>query len=156
MKCSLNHRPDVAIVDNSRAFSAIEGEWEDLYQNSPLATPFQSWAWLYSWWESYGEDHKLQLITLRERSGLLVGLIPLMLVRRWGFSRLLFVGTGVSDYLDILARRGWEEEASEAGMQALQDIGYWHVADLHQLRPEAVAWRIFRIVARTANPFVAV
>ena len=24
-------------------------EWEDLYRNSPQATPFQSWAWLYSW-----------------------------------------------------------------------------------------------------------
>ena len=122
------------VVEDSRVFESLEDEWEDLYQNCLLATPFQSWAWLYSWWESYGEDHRLQLITLRDRRGLLVGLIPLMLVRRRGFGSLLFVGTGVSDYLDMLARRGWEEVVAEAAVQTLQDIGHWHVADLHQLQ----------------------
>src|SRR3712207_267258 len=59
-----------------------------------------------------------------------------MFVPRRGFGKLLFV---VSDCLDMLARNRWED-VSESGMHALQDRGFWHVADLHQLR--LVAWSI--------------
>ncbi len=82
----------------------MEEEWNELYRNAPLATPFQSWAWLYSWWEFYGEDCQLRIIAVRD-GHLLVGLAPLMLQRRWGFGRLLFVGgceIDITDYLDIL------------------------------------------------------
>jgi hypothetical protein len=44
----------VEIVEDSRGFAALEEEWDDLHCQSPRATPFQSWAWLYSWWEHYG------------------------------------------------------------------------------------------------------
>ena len=130
-------------VETTRAFTALEQDWEDLYDGSPLATPFQSWAWLYSWWESYGEGYELRLITVRNGEGLLVGILPLMLKRRWGFGKLLFVGTGQTDYLDVIAREGWEEEVSEAGVSALEQMGSWQVADLNQLRPTSAAWGIF-------------
>jgi CelD/BcsL family acetyltransferase involved in cellulose biosynthesis len=119
-------------------------EWEDLYHDSPLATPFQSWAWLYSWWESYGEDYELRLVAMRDEKGLLVGLMPLMLQRQRGLTRLLFIGTGITEYLDILARKGWEARVAEAGLTALKQMGSWQVTDLQELRPEAVAWSIFQ------------
>src|SRR3712207_5773324 len=103
MKCSSNRLLVAEVVEDSRAFAALEREWEDLYQNSPLATPYQSWAWLYSWWEHYGDDYELRLVTVRD-GDLLVGIVPLMLERRWGFGRLRFIGTGLdgpqSCYLD--------------------------------------------------------
>jgi len=136
--------PEIMVVDDTRDFASLEGEWEDLYHNSPLATPFQSWAWLYSWWEFYGEHYGLRLVTARDEEGLLVGIIPLMLERRRGLRKLLFIGTGPTDYLDVLARKGWEAEVAEAGVRALgQQVGPWQVADLHQLRPESAAWGIF-------------
>ena len=133
----------IETVETNRTFTALEQEWEDLYDDSPLATPFQSWAWLYSWWESYGKGYELRLITVRNGEGLLVGVLPLMLERRWGFGKLHFVGTGQTDYLDVIARKGWEEEVSEAGVSALKQMGSWQVADLHQLRPVSAAWNIF-------------
>lgn len=136
---------DAAILDKEEDFAALEEDWEDLYQNSPNATPFQSWAWLYSWWEFYGEGYELRLITVRDGAGLLVGLIPLMLERRGGFGRLLFIGTGITDHLDVLAREGWEEGVAEAGIRALQRMGSsWHVADLQEVCPTAAAWEVFR------------
>jgi CelD/BcsL family acetyltransferase involved in cellulose biosynthesis len=134
----------VAVLTEDRDFEALEEEWKDLYQNAPLATPFQAWAWLYSWWESYGEQYELRLITLRN-GDLLVGLMPLMLERRWGFfGKLLFIGTGPSDYLDILVREGWAARVMEAGVNALHRIDSWQVADLQELHPEAAAWGVFR------------
>src|SRR3712207_1429523 len=135
---------EVAVIRDSQAFAALEEEWEDLYQDSPQATPFQSWAWLYSWWESYGEDYELRLVTVRDGRGLLVGLAPLMLKNRLGFSNLLFVGTGPTDYLDVLIRERWEDQVSEVLVRTLGKIDSWHVADLQQLRPDAAAWGICR------------
>jgi CelD/BcsL family acetyltransferase involved in cellulose biosynthesis len=135
--------PTISIVEDAQVFATLEQEWNDLYHDSQLVTPFQSWAWLYSWWEAYGKRYALQLIIVRNGEGHLIGILPLMLGRRRGLRRLLFVGTGASDYLDVLARKGWEAELAEAGAQALGQIGAWQVADLHQLRPASAAWDIF-------------
>ena len=142
MKHSSNQLLELSVVADDQDFVALEEEWEELYQDSPLATPFQSWAWLYTWWEYYGEGYELRLITIRD-NGLLVGLMPLMLQRLGSFGRLLFVGTGLTDYQDVLVREGWERRVSEAGVQALRQIEDWQVADFQQLRPEATTWSIF-------------
>lgn len=131
----------ITVLKDSQAFRALEEEWEDLYDDSALSTPFQSWAWLYSWWEAFGEGFELRLITVRN-GGVLVGLIPLMLECWWGFRRLLFIGK--FGQLDLLARKGWEDEVLEAGVRALrQMMGSWHVLDLQALSPTAAAWGIF-------------
>jgi CelD/BcsL family acetyltransferase involved in cellulose biosynthesis len=132
----------VSIISACSEFAGLEEEWEELYRASPLATPFQSWAWLYSWWEHFGKGHELRLVTVRYED-LLVGLLPLMLQRQRGFGRLFFVGTGLTDHLDVLLRKGWEDRISEAVRRALKEMDGWHVVDLQQLRPEAAAWRIF-------------
>ena len=132
------------VLASAGEFAALEEEWEDLHRDSPRATPFQSWAWLYSWWEFYGEAYELRLITVRDDEGLLIGLAPLMLKRGLGFSRLLFVGTGPTDYLDVLAREGRETQVLKALARTIRQMGSWQVADLQQLRPEAAAWGIRR------------
>jgi hypothetical protein len=130
-----------AVVEDPAAFAALEEEWNDLLRDAPLATPYQSWAWLYSWWENYGGGYRLRLVTVRE-DGVLVGIVPLMLERRTG--RLLFVGSGITNHLDLLARAGWEERVARAGVEALRRMASWRVADLWQLRPGAAAWHLYR------------
>jgi len=134
----------VEVVKDSRGFAALEREWGDLYQNCPRTTPFQSWQWLYSWWEYYGESYELRLITMRLSDGLLVGTVPLMLERRIGFGRLLWIGTGLSDYLDVVVRAGWERQVAEAAVRALVGIRSWYVLDLHQVRLDAAACDIYQ------------
>jgi CelD/BcsL family acetyltransferase involved in cellulose biosynthesis len=134
---------DVAILDEDRQFAMLEEEWEELYRHSPAATPFQSWAWLYSWWEYYGGGYELRLVTIRSEDGLLVALLPLMLERRGRLGKLLLVGSGITDYLDVLVREGWEDRVADPGAQALDNIGSWQVADLQMLHPEAAAWSFF-------------
>lgn len=140
----IKQRLDTAFVLDKRDFAALEEEWNDLYCRSLLATPFQSWAWLYSWWEHYGGDYELLVITVRD-GGLLVGLVPLMLRSRLGFGRLLLIGTGSTDYLDMLTRDGWEREVAEAGGRALKQLDVWRVADLGDVRPTAAVWDLFHV-----------
>ncbi len=79
----LRTRVTVKAVTRVQEFAAMEAEWEGLRAASPSATPFQSWAWLYSWWEVYGGGRlSLRLVAAREgRGGALVGLAPLMVER---------------------------------------------------------------------------
>lgn len=79
------------------------------------------------------------MISIRDREDTLVGLLPLMSKRRL----LSFIGSGISDYLDILVREGWEDEVAAAFNDALRGMDSWLVADLRDLRPEAAAWRAF-------------
>ena len=73
--------------------------------------PFHTWPWLYSWWEYYGENYELRLVTVRDGK-LLVGLLPLMLERRGGFvGRLLFINASPSTYQDVRIKR-WVGEPS--------------------------------------------
>jgi CelD/BcsL family acetyltransferase involved in cellulose biosynthesis len=135
---------EAAVVDDGREFATLEEEWEELYWEDPLATPFQSWAWLYSWWESFGGGYGLRIITLRNDEGLLVSLLPLMLRRnRLGFGRLTFLGTGLSDRLDVLVRGGWESEVAKAAAGAIQSVSDWQVADLWDVRPGSAARDVF-------------
>jgi hypothetical protein len=57
---------------------------------------------------------------------------------------VLFVGTGPTDYLDVLIRERWEDQVSEILARTLRQIDSWQVADLQQLRPDAAAWGICR------------
>ena len=136
---------DIKVLTEAKDFVALEGEWDELYETCPQATPFQSWAWLYSWWEHYREGYRLRLITLRDRDDLLVGLLPLMAKR----GRLLLLGglvggDAMTPYKDVLVRKGWEEQVAEALARALKELGGWWVADLRELQPQAAAWNLFQ------------
>ena len=137
-----DERLEATVVRDGEGFAALEEEWDALYEACPKATPFQSWAWLYSWWEHYGDPYELRLIAVRDAGGNLVGLVPLMLERRWGRGRLLFVGHDLTDFMDMLGAEGWEEEVAEAAAGALREMDGWQVADLQELRPGALAWAL--------------
>ena len=132
------------IVEDTWGFAVLEEEWERLHDACPAATPFQSWAWLYSWWEHHSGEYDLRLVTVRDEGGLLVGAAPFALERRAGFGRLLFAGTGKTIYQDLLAREGREEDVARAVAGALRGMGGWAVADLQEVRPGAAAWALFR------------
>jgi CelD/BcsL family acetyltransferase involved in cellulose biosynthesis len=133
---------DVAVIGSERQFLALSGEWDTLFKGAPLATPFQSWSWLSAWWSAYGAPRVLRVITVR-RGGQLVGVLPLMLDRRFGRARLEFVGTGLSDHLDGLVLEGMEAEVVAAWVRALRALGGWTVVDLQEVRPSAVVWGLY-------------
>lgn len=147
---------DLGVVERTVDFALLEQEWDDLYRCAIGVTPFQSWAWMYSWWEAYGTGLELRILTLRAADGLLVGLVPLMIKRRRGVSRLLFIGTRRNDYQDILVRQGWADQAAEEVLRAIDELPGWQVADLHQLRPGSTGWHVLNgwrgLRSRASNP----
>lgn len=128
------------IVAEASALEGLAAEWWTLWRSAPAATPFQSPAWLLAWWRAFVPGH-LATIVVRER-GHLVGLAPLYLERaRWG-TRLLPLGIGASDYLDVLAAPGREPEVGASLAAAAAGVDGWSTWLLTNLAPDALARRL--------------
>jgi CelD/BcsL family acetyltransferase involved in cellulose biosynthesis len=116
---ALEATPIVAVVDTEEGFDALRPAWNDLLARSD-GTVFQSFEWLRTWWRHFGEkDRRLRLhIVAIWSGGEIVGIAPLYLQRCQvlgpvSYRTMCFLGREVSDYLDVIARRGRESDVVE-------------------------------------------
>lgn len=128
-----------AVISDGEEMERLAPEWQSLADRCAYATVFQTYEWNAIWWRHYGRGfgRRLYLLTVREGvEGRLVGLAPLMASFWYGtpLRRLSFVGTGASDYLDLLALPGYEQGVVDAFHEHLRHVGGWQVADLQQMR----------------------
>jgi CelD/BcsL family acetyltransferase involved in cellulose biosynthesis len=116
------------VITDADAMENLAPQWDALWRRLPGATPFQSPHWLLPWWKRFGSDTPW-VIAVRD-GGELEALAPLYVLRDGDESLGMFLGTGISDYLDVLA----SEETIGAVMQAIAaaDCQMW---DFQQLPP---------------------
>jgi len=95
-------------VEDTGSFRRLESDWRQLHAACPHATPFNSWEWLFSWWQVYHGAKKLRLLIWR-CDGKLVGVAPLFICTEKtslgtssGVLRLVGDGSFDSDYLGFL------------------------------------------------------
>jgi CelD/BcsL family acetyltransferase involved in cellulose biosynthesis len=112
----------VETITSIDALEAIESRWLELCRRTPDATPFQTPMWLLPWWKCFG-SHDLTVLF----NGTV--LAPLYVLREDDESLGMFLGTGISDYLDVV---GDAREVAEE--LARVDCQMW---DLQQLRPSS-------------------
>ncbi len=128
----------VAVVADAAGFEALAAEWREIASSCAYATVFQTYEWNWAWWRHFGKraGRRLHLVTFRDSAGRLAGLAPFMTGYWYAsmFRRLSFIGTGASDYLDILARPGDESAVASSLYGHFGDWHEWHVADLQQMR----------------------
>ena len=79
------------------ALEALAPAWAALWRRVPDATPFQHPAWLVPWWRAFAHG-ELWVMALY-RNSRLAGLLPLY---REEDGRLLPLGVGITDWLDVL------------------------------------------------------
>jgi CelD/BcsL family acetyltransferase involved in cellulose biosynthesis len=128
-------------VEVSRSDTALAGlaaEWDDLFARCATATPFQAYAWLESWWRSYGLPGRLRLVLVRH-AGRLVAAAPLMVRRRGGCPVLVPLGGEFSDFTDVLVDDEMAEQALRRLVAALLREPGWQAIDFPETRPGAVA-----------------
>src|SRR5215203_4134471 len=101
-------------------FAALKAEWNNLLQRSRYNTIFLTYEWQTTWWECLGEGDLWIVAFRRSDTNELVGIAPLYLVTpnggRWaGKRKLNLVGcVEVSDYLDMIVAKGWEQKVYTA------------------------------------------
>jgi CelD/BcsL family acetyltransferase involved in cellulose biosynthesis len=118
---------EIHVISDAEGFDALETEWEALHAAAG-ASVFQSFIWQRCWWRHHGEGFSrrmLHLATVREADEL-IAVAPFYIEEQrhnsLASSRTLrFVGTGLSDHLDIMLQPDREKAAIEtlAGYLAL-------------------------------------
>ncbi|HJW95848.1 MAG TPA: GNAT family N-acetyltransferase [Thermoanaerobaculia bacterium] len=112
------------LVTNVESLESISSEWEALWRRAPGATPFQSPHWLLPWWSHFANGGELAFVMSADACA------PLYVLRDADESLGMFLGTGISDYLDFI---GTEVEPLLAcALEA--DCMFW---DLQQVRPSS-------------------
>ena len=124
-------------INNAAVLAGLTDEWSELWQRDTNATPFQSPHWLLPWWRVFGGDGELFVLAGRE-NGRLDALAPLYILRDEdsGESLGIFIGSGVTDYLDILGTN------AAAVVDAMTRDGVCQMWDLQQLRSGSPLMRV--------------
>ena len=133
-----------AFIDEIGDFRALAAEWAELHDACPDSNPFNSWEWLFSWWQAYGHGKQLRLLTCR-LDGRLVGVAPLYLVReKIGVAisvrvmRMIGDGSADSDYLDFLIRPELRSVIAPALCESLLSDSRCDVLALRELAQTSV------------------
>ncbi|MFD0315103.1 GNAT family N-acetyltransferase [Streptomyces flavalbus] len=129
------------LVTDERAFAALAPDWARLYGGCRAATPFQSHAWLHSWWLSYGRPGRLRLVVVRDGTDL-VAAAPLTLVHT-PVPSLVPLGGAISDYGDVLLDDAHGTAAVAALTGALTRAARGALIDLREVRPGGAAERVY-------------
>ena len=121
------------LVGDAAGLATIAAAWQELWQRVPTATPFQSPAWLLSWWRSF-RPGTLAAVAIRQGERL-VGFAPLYVEHGRTDDRILPLGIGVSDYLDLLI-----DPESAVSLDSFLDplrrfLAGWRSCDLEELPP---------------------
>ncbi len=123
-----------SVADAGRLF-ALEAAWWDLFARCPDATPFRSPAWLVPWWRAFAPGPLRSVAAWR--GDVLVALAPLYLEE--ASRRLLPLGIGLSDDLDMLAAPDAGPAVGPAVFDALWREPGWDALSLEELGPGATA-----------------
>ncbi|MES5820989.1 GNAT family N-acetyltransferase [Streptomyces sp. RG80] len=129
------------LVTDESVFAALAPDWGRLYGRCSPATPFQSHAWLHSWWLSYGRPGRLRVLVVRDGDDL-VAAAPLMRVRR-PVPSLVPLGGAISDYGDVLLDDEHGDAAAAALTEGLAAAARTALVDLREVRPGGAAERIY-------------
>ncbi|MEU6667621.1 GNAT family N-acetyltransferase [Streptomyces sp. NPDC046727] len=129
------------LVTDEDRFAGLAPAWGRLYGRCAAATPFQSHAWLHSWWLSYGRRGHLRLLVVWA-GGELVAAAPLMLVRR-PLPALVPLGGAISDYADVLLDDTDDGPAAGALTEALADAARTALVDFREVRPGGAVERVY-------------
>lgn len=118
--------------------AALESPWKALAAASERASIFQTYEWSAAWWAHNRQGKSLRGVLVYEGERA-VGLAPLF--QSGGV--LQVVGTGGSDYLDLLALPGYESAVGEAIATWLQETRHrWLWADFQQAPPESIVAKL--------------
>lgn len=92
-----------------------EGTWNGLLARMAAPVLFLTRHWQEHWWRAFAGGRRLRLYTVTDSTGQLMGLLPLYAESN-GTARIVG-GVDVSDYLDLVAPAGGEEEVWAALLQ---------------------------------------
>ncbi|WP_428265062.1 GNAT family N-acetyltransferase [Haliangium sp.] len=122
-------------------------DWSALLPRSSANEPTLSPLWLETWWRVFGHDGRAPRVVFLRRDGRLIGIAPLLVRpvryrRAVPLRRIEFLASGeeqrdeiYSEYLNVIALAGREQEVARALVEALRTgaLGPWDELSLDMM-----------------------
>lgn len=123
---------DVDVVCDETCFDLPE--WRELLERDPDSHVFASPEWNRVWWDEFGHDKDLFILTMR-RGGDIAGLVPLYRKTEAGRKLLRFVGgISLTDYLGPVCSLDDRDDVAEALVRWLRETDAdWDELDAHNM-----------------------
>ena len=147
----------VESVSTAAELSALADDWRALAAAHGEGLPFRTWEWNDAWWKWFGERRfavrdELFVRTFRTNDGKLVGVAPLVLVRRPGVGvpvmrGLEFFGADpyVTELRGALVNPAWERHVYRALGAHLEEHGSkWDWIRWQGIREESAGERLLK------------
>jgi len=102
-------------VTTRECLTALRPAWDSLFAQAETASPFNSWVWMATWWDLFGQGKELRVFVVRE-GDCVVGIAPFYsLSLKAGplqVRTLMQIGRGncLTELLEILVARGKRTE----------------------------------------------
>ena len=104
-------------VESADRLDASEAAaWDDVARAARCRAPFLGWTWQHHWAAVFAEGRRLDVRHIRDADGRLIAILPLYETAPDAFE--LVGGADISDYLDLIAVAGHEDEAWAALLAA--------------------------------------
>lgn len=124
----------IQIISNPDHLATLAPAWAALWRRRGDATPFQSPQWLLPWFKHFASGGELTTIAVRDGDSL-TSLAPLYVLRDDDESLGMLLGTGISDYGDMLGDDAAAVFETIAGI----DCQAWDLQQLPPSSPLAIA-----------------
>jgi CelD/BcsL family acetyltransferase involved in cellulose biosynthesis len=101
---------NITLYESDALFAELEGEWRELLSDSAADQIFMTREWLSTWWEAY-QPGRIWTLVARDAEGRCQGIAPWFVTVVPGGQRVIrSIGyVDVTDYMDVIARRGAEQ-----------------------------------------------
>ena len=108
---STNVAPDDGhwrLVTTESGFHDLRQDWEDLFVQNPMHSPFLAWGWVAAWLKHLAGPHELSILVWQDEHGVAQLIVPLIIrgrTRKFGGRTVMLAcgyGREASDYLGCL------------------------------------------------------
>jgi len=135
------------LYTESSVFDILKEDWRELIDKSSANELFLTCQWQSTWWSHFGKDKALRLVTFRQEKGDLLGLASFSVESSPDGRRVMrfLGGTDVADYLDIIAKSGYEEDICKNTVDFWKSTeDEWDFIDLHCLKESSITLNILK------------
>ena len=135
---------EIDLFESTAVFAHRQAEWDDLLSDSAANQIFLTCEWQSTWWNAY-HPGRMWVLAVHNADGRWLGLAPWFITADDDATRVVrTIGcVDVTDYLDIVARHGFEEEVFRtlAGWLAAHTDDY-DMAQLCNIPRESLALKM--------------
>lgn len=147
---------EVEEITTLEAFMSLKKEWNSLLASSEINTFFLTFEWIKNWWQCFGDDKHLYILTAKKNNNL-VGIAPLMITKD---KKVRFIGTPLADYGDFIINES-KEKNKESVLSAflehlLKKNKQWKSIHLDEIQERSSTVPILRMLLskHAANKFL--